>query len=338
MSFLKIKIRGGWLWVKKIIDDKLKFELDVPKQNKTDLERAKLYLELKREKSRWRYLNRVGATVPIVTLIVTGYILFNQTKIEQRRLESEITSQSLQLESELAKQFAATIKDLDHENMSTRMGAILALENFIYKSKHYRSQVYLLLGTKLADETSKGKKLDKVLLNQIIETLRKVSDVRLTNEDPPLSLYLENCNFDSLFLNDFDFRGANLWNSSLKTTVLWGADLRGARLSGADLNNTTLYKANLSNAFLWNTDLREAILLEANLSNAQLQGANLVGAYLSDTNLTRVDLRDADLTGVNLKNAKNLTAIQLIEAKNWEKAELDSSLRAEAEKLVKANK
>lgn len=119
------------------------FQLPIPKQKKTDLERAKLYLDLKKEfkKNIWWYLSRVAAAVPIATLIVTGVILYNQNKIEGQRLESEV-----------AKQFAATIKDLDAKSKSSRLGAVLALENFIDKNEHYRSQVYLLLGAKMRDE------------------------------------------------------------------------------------------------------------------------------------------------------------------------------------------
>ena len=117
------------------------FNLPIPKQKKTDLERAKLYLELKKEfkKNVWWYLGKVATAVPIATLVVTGYILWNQTRI----LENQSQIEERRFESEVAKQFAATVKDLDAKSKSTRLGAVLALENFIDKNEHYRSQVYL---------------------------------------------------------------------------------------------------------------------------------------------------------------------------------------------------
>jgi len=353
------------------VDEKIKeFKIEIPKQNKTDLERAKLYLELKKEFKRniWWYSSRVAAAVPIVTLIVTGYILFNQNRIEQRRLDTET-----------AQQFAAIVTDLEDEKMLTRLGAIFALENFIGKSEQYRSQVYLLLGAKLADETAKETS-DKILLNQILETFRKVSAVRLANEDPSISLYLENCNFDSLNLNNFDFREATFMSSSFKDANLFNADLSGANLTRADLRGANLVEAHLAGANLKGVDLRRADLIGVNLSDIDLSKSNLMWANLMGANLTRADLSNANLgeahlsvtvlkganlyrtnlkgadlsqaklgetylektvligahlNGADLKDARGLTAEQLIKTKGWENAELHISLRAEAEKLMK---
>jgi hypothetical protein len=241
------------------------FKLPIPRQNKTDLERAKLYLDLKKEfkKNIWWYLTRVAAAVPIATLIVTAFILFNQYRIEERRFESEI-----------AKQFAATVKDLNEESNSTRLGAVLALENFIERSEHYRSQVYLLLWAKLGEETSMLSSVRSrgVLITQIMESFRKVSQVRLDKNDTPIKLVIENHDFGIINLRKFDLRIA---------------DFSGARL----------YEANLRSASF--------------------------GVFF--------DRRIGEFIQANLSGSKRLKAKQLVASKFWQKAILDSSLRAETE-------
>ena len=87
---------------------------------------------------------------------------------------------------------------------------------------------------------------------------------------------------------DYDLRGADLSDASL----------RGANLRGADLSN-----ANLSNADLRGADLRGANLRGAGLSEADLSNANLRGAGLSEADLSNANLRGADLRGANLRGA-----------------------------------
>jgi hypothetical protein len=73
------------------------------------------------------------------------------------------------------------------------------------------------------------------------------------------------------------------WN--LRGADLYEANLRGANLYGADL-----YGANLREA-----DLREADLRGADLRGADLRGADLRGANLREADLRGANLREADL-------------------------------------------
>ena len=114
-------------------------------------------------------------------------------------------------------------------------------------------------------------------------------------------------------LSGADLRGANLYESNLRSANLSGANLRGAdlyeanlsgaKLSWANLSGADLYEANLSGAKLRGANLYEANLRGANLSRTDLSGANLSGANLSWANLSRTDLSWANLSGANLYGA-----------------------------------
>ena len=69
------------------------------------------------------------------------------------------------------------------------------------------------------------------------------------------------------------------------------------------------------------------------LNKAQLQRASLIKTQLQNADLFEAQLQGADLNRANLTGAINLTAAQLLKAKNVEKAILDPSLRAEYDRL-----
>lgn len=87
-----------------------------------------------------------------------------------------------------------------------------------------------------------------------------------------------NGQYDGLTLEESNFMGAQLVNSSFLATNLRGANLSQADLSHCDLGNTRLKKA-------W-------------LKNASLVGANLMATELIHTNMEGVDLSDAILRNV----------------------------------------
>jgi uncharacterized protein YjbI with pentapeptide repeats len=276
---------------------------------KAELEREKLALEnirLRREttKNLWWYLSKAQAIIPIATLIVTVVVLYNQTQTEKRRVESETV-----------QQFAATVKDLESKSRSIRLGAVLLMENFIPLGEQYRGQIYLLLGNLLKEE-AQGVRRDSIMIHHICESFRKLSNVRLAENDAAVSLYLIDAKFGRLFLHLFDLRGAELWK----------ANLEGAQLREASLDSAKLWKANLSAA-----NLESAVLTKANLQEAHLRGTNLEGADLWEANLEGADFRGANLIKANLERAhlpgaKNLTLEQLSEVKTLYYTELDSSL------------
>jgi hypothetical protein len=226
-------------------------------------------------------------------------VLYNQTRTEKQRLESET-----------ANQLAATVKDLESESPSIRLGAVLSMENFIPLGEQYRGQLYLILGNLLRDEAQKIPR-DSIMIHHVCESFRKLSKVRLARYDTAISLYLISAKLGLLSLHLFDLRGADLRKAGLE-----GALLREARLDSAKL-----WKANLSVA-----NLERAVLTKADLQEANLEGAYLRGANLENADLRRVNLKEANLEGAHLRGAKNLTLEQLSEANTLYKAKLDLSL------------
>lgn len=248
---------------------------------KAELEREKLLLEiekLRRENSKnlWWYLRKAALAVPLATFIVTTVILYYQYQIQNSLLEADI-----------AKQFAATAKDLDSDSPSTWLSAVFAMENFINVGPQYRSQIYLLLASKIRQEMAihaqsieQGEDNDMVLVNQICEIFRKLSIVRLESKDEPISLLLSEINLYKLNLSYFDLRQAQLQNATLMGANLDHANLTGADLRGADLRGVILNEANLMRANLWGANLSVANLMRANLIRANLDGAGLDGSDL----------------------------------------------------------
>ena len=94
------------------------------------------------------------------------------------------------------------------------------------------------------------------------------------------------------------------------------ADLCGRDLSHRYLQQADFREAQLENANFYMADLAGASLNHANLAGANLAGANLTGADLRDAilvgaNMLVTDLNGAILNGANLFGARNLTSEQI---------------------------
>ncbi len=127
---------------------------------------------------------------------------------------------------------------------------------------------------------------------------------------------LEQANLNSAKLAEASLIGSFLFETNLKKSDLLMAKLQGANLVRAQLQNSDLGKADLSEAELKSSDLRDANLRQANLRAANLEGASLKNARLNE----------ADLLYANLLGVKEVTAIQIKEAKNWQMALYDQLL------------
>ncbi len=340
------------------------FKLPDPTDNKDTIECAKLYLECTQlhqnsRKNIWWFLRGIAAAIPVVILCTTLVILYFQNKNEKQRMEVEI-----------ARQFASTIQGLDAESSSSRLGSVLALENFMEKDKKYRIQIFVLLSAKLKEEAASkaGSAHKDILVNQILNTFRKVSTLRLNARDKSIELFLESSEFDSLDIRNTDLRGANLKGSKLRGAILRNCRLDYARLTEAQLNGADLNNSILRNAFLINSILQKATLIEADLTGANLvgaildsarldratltqaqlqkttlrganlhqanfEGASLKKANLNGANLSFTSLRNTDLNGTNLCDVVGLTPDSLILSKNWKMAILDDDIRKNTEKL-----
>ena len=152
----------------------------------------------------------------------------------------------------------------------------------------------------------------------------------LNKQEPKISLaginltkgYLSTIQLPGALLNGAVLNDAVLNGANLKDAILINSHLQGANLQGAHLQGTNFYKADLIKVHL-----SEAVLTNASLSKAQLVDADLEDAKLEKVDLEGANLKGANLKGANLKGAKGLNITQLKEAKNWESADYDSSLR-----------
>ena len=163
--------------------------------------------------------------------------------------------------------------------------------------------------------------LTDIILSNAIFDLANLSEVNLTDTNPP----------DGLTLTSSSFRGANMTGFSGEDVNLAGADFsanaNGTRtqMGGASLEDSELNSANLTQVIaegisLPGADLSNAIMVGADLSNANLAGtilvdANLTGgveldnAFIEKSNVAGANFTGANLTGANLKEAvgDNLT-------------------------------
>ena len=146
-----------------------------------------------------------------------------------------------------------------------------------------------------------AQRLVKLTLEQKLDSLPHIEDVPIpsieynqleqtvpnSQQSQPPSFFKANlCGRDLSYryLEQADFRGAQLENVNF-----YMADLAGASLTGANLAGANLAGANLTGA-----DLRNAILVGANLLVADLKGTILNGANLLGThNLTREQINSA---------------------------------------------
>ena len=136
-----------------------------------------------------------------------------------------------------------------------------------------------------------------------------LSGARLTGEQVKLLFAQGHIDFISATLvegaDPIDFSGA---------TPVEGAELSDAKLVGANFESAYLAEANFRGADLGGAKLRSVKLFNANLRRANLRRANLRGAELGGADLRGADLRGADFSGgICLRGAK-LTGAQLTQA------------------------
>lgn len=114
------------------------------------------------------------------------------------------------------------------------------------------------------------------------------------------------CELSGLNLENFDWSGANFYESRLSNTNFQGADLTEAnfgraRLTNVNFRNAKLVKAYMSNANLERADLRGVNLRNACLNRANLRGVNLCGANLTDAIVTDEQLATAKMNGRTIR-------------------------------------
>jgi uncharacterized protein YjbI with pentapeptide repeats len=132
-------------------------------------------------------------------------------------------------------------------------------------------------------------------------------------------------------LRTADLRELHLTHGFMEGWVLTSAHLEKASLTRCFLTGVVLDDANLADADLSYADLPSASLKNANLSGANLSYADLPSASLKNANLSGANLKavlfyNTDVEGADFTDAINLTADQIREAKNFDKAKLPTAI------------
>ncbi|MEO1430683.1 MAG: pentapeptide repeat-containing protein [Cyanobacteria bacterium J06632_19] len=143
--------------------------------------------------------------------------------------------------------------------------------------------------------------------------------------------YLKGIKLSGAILHFANLEASRLDKSDLDDTKLIKANLKKAYLYKANLSGANLTKANLTEANLTEAKFNSAILNNANLSYAKLNATDLSNANLICALLINADLNGATLDGADLdgamfwdkesgREAQNITAVLIKQAKNWQKA------------------
>jgi len=146
-----------------------------------------------------------------------------------------------------------------------------------WRRKHLRVQ------PDLTEADLHGAKLCRLLFS---EAIRSGESFEGTLEDTE--------NVTSVYLEQVDFRKANLSEANFEGADCNLADFCEAALSDANFHEADLYRANLSKS-----DLRRACL-----NHARIQRARFIQANLQDTDLEYSDAREADFEKAKLEGAK----------------------------------
>ena len=107
-----------------------------------------------------------------------------------------------------------------------------------------------------------------------------------------------NGQYDGLNLEESNFMGGQLANSSFSFTNLRGANLSQADLSNSDLTDARLKKAWLKNASLVGANLTATELIHTNMEGVDLSGATLRNVFISG----RTSFRGANWKGAVVKD------------------------------------
>ena len=165
-----------------------------------------------------------------------------------------------------------------------------------------------------------------------------------------------------------DLRKASFLEANLINACLIRANLTGASFIRANLERADFEDANLTEALFWSAHLTETYFGEANLTKAnflmanlietKFHQANLIDARFDGANLSKTFLGDSDIENTYFVDhisegqrihenevfyfsrkgtrhyIKNLTIKQIIEAKNWNKANYNRDFQEELQQYL----
>jgi uncharacterized protein YjbI with pentapeptide repeats/DNA-binding PadR family transcriptional regulator len=167
-----------------------------------------------------------------------------------------------------------------------------------------------LEGANLSNASLEGVNLSGANLNGVNLSEAEMSEATDEFEGTGIQVNLSGASLIRTNLEETDLDEVNMEGVRMEEANLKGANLHCINLKGANLRG-----ANLSSVMFSGVNLSGASFIGANLSNADLSGENLSSANLSEANLSEANLSEA-----NLSEVKNLNALQLRSAYNWEQA------------------
>ena len=261
----------------------------------------------------------------------------------------------------LNERYAKAVELLGAEKLSTRLGAIYALEQLAADSaKHHWTVMETLCafirnaprpeGVETSveeaptdrddDDTNKPQSKPTADVQAALDVIgRRSEEGREEEEVEGRRLDLTAAHLEGAVLRGVHLESAVLIEAHLEGAILWGAHLERANLSSAHLERAILWGAHLEGASLWGAHLERANLgsahLEgANLGSAHLEGAVLVGAHLEGADLSSAHLERAVLIGAHLEGA-DLSSAHL-ERADLSSAHLERAIRYKDDTLTPA--
>ena len=218
------------------------------------------------------------------------------------------------------ERFTRAIEQLASEDLSTRLGGILGLEQIAMLYEEEREKIKTILTTRIHEIDQKAKQERKPgeiprtgypkeyykqnNLKDIEFAIKALSNI-LSCYEPEYMMYCDLRGIDlyNLFFVGTDMSRFRLMNVDLSWSVMVEANFLGVDLDGSNLTHANTRYANFSCASLTGTNLTEILLHMGDLSNANLTGANLTSAVLSEV----------DVSSANFQDVKGLTQKQIDE-------------------------
>lgn len=249
---------------------------------------------------------------------------------DERNIELSIQNTKLNQDRLIAERFMAAIEQLGHDKVSTRTGAIYALERVAqdFPKEHWtimeilsafvrenapiqveqRQQIEEDSEPRFGRHTRVTRPEHPDDLNWLEESPKVRTDIQVAltvigRRDSQKDPVNQTIDLRNTYIRRADLRGVDFAGADLSGSDLCGADLRNADLCGADLDKAQLCGSILYEANLQSCSLGAANLSGANLNKVKLCGANLRAANLSGASLRAADLSDANLYKANLQQA-----------------------------------
>jgi len=256
-----------------------------------------------------------GVGLTTVSLIMTGRNNKAQRAAMKEDRAAVMAEKQTARNAALSDRFARAIELLKDDSLAIRMGALFELKKLGLEAPEDQQDIVRILGPFIREGIE----------NKDLLLPPKYPDIHKETMHRPADDIFIACEVVSLFYDEKEKAGYE-WAENPCRVALQNLKAESLELRRINLNGADLYCAHFEKADLWHVHFKGAGLYNARVNEANLRGALLKGAELINT----------DLTGTYLKEARYLTAEQLIVAIGVGHAILDDNLRAQLERLKAA--